>query len=119
MPNPLTHFAINADDVERARAFYERAFGWTFEAWGPPEFFRINTGAAVGGALQKRRELVTGRPTFGFECTFEVDDIAAAEAAVTEAGGKVVMARSVIHGVGELFFFEETEGNVAGVIAYV
>lgn len=118
MPNPVTHFAINADDVERARAFYEQAFGWTFSAWGPPEFFQIDTGGGVGGALQRRREIVHGRPIHGFECSIAVDDIAAAEAAVKRAGGRVVMERSVIHGVGELFFFEDTEGNVAGVMQY-
>jgi predicted enzyme related to lactoylglutathione lyase len=31
----VAHFAINADDVERARAFYGKVFGRTFAAWGP------------------------------------------------------------------------------------
>lgn len=28
------HFAINADDVGRARDFYEAVFGWTFTPGG-------------------------------------------------------------------------------------
>jgi uncharacterized protein len=35
---PLRHFAINADDTTRARAFYTGVFGWSFNAWGPPAF---------------------------------------------------------------------------------
>ena len=45
MPNHLAHFAIAADDVERARRFYERAFGWRIEAWGPPDFYAVFTDA--------------------------------------------------------------------------
>ena len=36
----IAHFDVAADDVERARRFYERVFGWRFEAWGPPDFSR-------------------------------------------------------------------------------
>ena len=30
--NDVQHFAVAADDVERARRFYEAVFGWRFEA---------------------------------------------------------------------------------------
>ena len=79
MPN-IAHFAINADDVPRARRFYEQVFGWTFSAWGPPKFYQISTNASgetpgVLGALQGRRDLVAGQPTVGFECTVSVTSI--------------------------------------------
>ena len=57
----LAHFAINSDDLGASRRFYEAVFGWTFEPWGPPDFFHVVTadGARPGakGALQKRRPL--------------------------------------------------------------
>jgi predicted enzyme related to lactoylglutathione lyase len=31
MPTNLKHFSINADEVERAKAFYEKTFGWQRE----------------------------------------------------------------------------------------
>lgn len=113
----MAHFAINADDVERARTFYEKVFGWTMQAWGPPGFYQIE-GAGLMGALQKRRELAAGQRTVGFECTLAVDSIDATESAVKAAGGKVVMERSVIVGVGTLMFFEDPEGNVFGAMQY-
>ncbi|HEX4496468.1 MAG TPA: VOC family protein, partial [Thermoanaerobaculia bacterium] len=89
--NQLAHFAINADDINRARQFYEKVFGWRFEAWGPPGFFQIATrdGHEPGllGALQKRRELVPGERTNGFECTVAVADVDAVAAAVVAGGG--------------------------------
>jgi predicted enzyme related to lactoylglutathione lyase len=44
MPN-IAHFAINAENLPRARTFYERVFGWVFNAWGPPDFYQIQTQA--------------------------------------------------------------------------
>jgi len=32
MSTPVAHFAINADDLPRARRFYENVFGWKFQA---------------------------------------------------------------------------------------
>ncbi len=113
----LAHFAINADDVDRAKRFYERAFGWKFAAWGPPGFYQIE-GAGVYGALQGRRELVKGTRTIGFECSIAVESIDATEKAVLAAGGTVALARSVIVGVGTLMFFKDPEGNVFGAMQY-
>jgi predicted enzyme related to lactoylglutathione lyase len=121
MPH-LAHFAINADDVNRARRFYERVFGWKFNAWGPPGFYQIDMGAdapaAVIGALQGRRELVKGTPTVGYECTISVPSIDDTIKAVLANGGKTVLEKSVIVGVGALAFFQDPEGNAFGAIQF-
>jgi uncharacterized protein len=118
--SPVRHFAINADDLPRARRFYERVFGWRFEAWGPPGFYMIETGSAdtpaVLGSLQQRREIVPGAHMLGFECTIAVPDIAAAERAVVANGGTILMPRSTIPTVGHLFWFRDSEGNIAGAM---
>jgi predicted enzyme related to lactoylglutathione lyase len=122
MPNNLKHFAVHADDVERAKTFYENALGWNFTAWGPPGFYLIKTGPeadpGVQGALQGRREVVPGKPMFGFECTIGVDSIDDTIANVEAHGGKVVMPKFYIPTVGTLIFFEDTEGNVVGAMQY-
>jgi len=119
MSAELRHFAINADDVPRARAFYESVFGWTFDAWGPPGFYQIkNAGEGVMGALQGRRELVAGVRMTGFEVTLGVEDLKATMAAVEVGGGRIVMPPYRIAGVGELIFFEDPEGNVVGAMQY-
>jgi predicted enzyme related to lactoylglutathione lyase len=122
IPTHLAHFAINADDVARARRFYERVFGWKFSSWGPPDFFQIQAsdGKEPGpfGALQQRRNLVKEERTIGFECTIAVKSIDETAAAVAAAGGTVAMPKSVIMGVGTLMFFRDTEGNVFGAMQY-
>jgi len=121
MPN-VAHFAINADDVARAKRFYEKVFRWTFNAWGPPGFYQIKTGTdgdpGVMGALQKRRELVAGQRTIGYECTIAVSSIDDTAKAVLASGGKTVLEKSIIVGVGALMFFQDTEGNVFGAIQF-
>jgi hypothetical protein len=119
MPAIFRHFSINADDVQRAKSFYEGVFGWTFEPWGPPDFYQIkNAGTGLGGALQGRRELVPGVVMRGYEASMGVEDINATLAAVEAGGGKIVMQPYRIEGVGELIYFEDTEGNLVGAMQY-
>ncbi|MDQ6891708.1 MAG: VOC family protein [Acidobacteriota bacterium] len=126
-PVTLRHFAINADDVGRARRFYERVFGWTFQPWGPPEFFMVETGAGhagtgeaggIRGSLQRRRELAPGLVLHGFECSFAIDDVPKVVAAVRAGGGRILMEPTILPGIGELIFFQDTEGNVVGAMRY-
>jgi predicted enzyme related to lactoylglutathione lyase len=116
----IAHFAINADDVAATRRFYENVLGWRFSAWGPPDFYQITTsdGATVRGALQRRRELVAGQRTVGFECTVAVPDVDVVAKAVAANGGRVVMEKTTIAGVGDLIFFADPSGNVAGAMRY-
>jgi predicted enzyme related to lactoylglutathione lyase len=68
-------------------------------------------------ALQQRRDLGGVRMT-GFEVTVEVDDVGAVAEAVEANGGRLLMERTPIPGVGELVFFEDPSGNVAGAIRF-
>lgn len=120
MPNKVSFFAINADDVPRARQFYTTVFDWSFEPWGPPGFYLIATGQereGVGhsGGLQERRELVRGQKMIGWECTIEVADIDETIRAIEASGGRLVTRKFHIPTVGTVAYFSDTEGNVAGI----
>jgi len=118
MRGTLRHFAINADDLPRARRFYQEVFGWTFKPWGPPEFYQISdTGEGPGGALQARRD-VGGQRMPGMELTFGVDNLEATVMAIEAAGGRILMQPFHIETVGHLAWFQDTEGNIAGAMQY-
>lgn len=120
MPATFRHFAINADNVQRAKVFYEKTFGWTFKPWGPPNFYQVlNAGQGLMGALHERREVIRRKPMYGFEATVQVDDIRATLKAVEEAGGRVLAPPYLIEGVGEIAYFEDSEGNICGVGQYL
>jgi predicted enzyme related to lactoylglutathione lyase len=115
----LRFFSINADDVEQSRQFYEAVLGWTFEAWGPPEFYLVNTGdGGVEGSVQRRREIVPGDRITTLEATFAVDDVDAIADAVVANGGRIVMERTTIAGVGDLIWFQDPSGNTLGAMRY-
>ena len=120
MPNDVAHFAIHADDCQRAKRFYEEVFGWTFEPWGPPDFWRVHTSpGGIHGALQKRRAPVTGTGVTAFECTIAVEDVAAIATAIETHGGQLTKQPFEIEHVGTLVMFKDTEGNTVGAMQYL
>lgn len=122
MTHNVVHFAIHADDVERARGFYEAVFGWRFEAWGPPGFYDVVTGPddrpGIHGALHGRQEPLTGTGTNGFTCTVAVDDLAAIRSKVVSSGGRITYEEIEIPSVGTLTQFLDTEGNELAAMVY-
>lgn len=122
MPNNLAAFAIHADDVVRCRLFYENVFGWQFEPWGPPDFYLIQTGPddkpGVQGLMHRRMAPRGNDGPNCFECTISVDDVDDIAKKVRANGGKITMEKSPIPTVGEVIYFEDTEGNRVGAMRY-
>ena len=117
MSNFLRHFEIEATDVERAKRFYENLFGWKIFPWGPPDYYLIDTGVpAVTGDVRKRD--ADREPYGGFVCTIGVEDLKAVKEAVASNGGRIVAPEYRIEGVGNLFYFTDTEGNRVGAMKY-
>jgi predicted enzyme related to lactoylglutathione lyase len=118
----VAHFALNADDIGAAQRFYAAVFGWRFAPWGPPGFFRIqrSDGSLPGpiGALQQRRDLVPGSPPLA-ELTVAVDDVDEACASCTAHGGRVLLEKTLIPGVGELAFLLDPSGIPIGAMRYL
>ena len=118
----VSHFDVQADDLSRARHFYETVFEWKFNPWGPPDFFLIATGKeddpGIHGALTKRRTHVEGKPMFGYECTISVANVDETAAAIEANGGQVTLPKTCINGVGWIIQFLDTEGNVVCAMQY-
>ena len=123
MANNVVHFAVHADDLERAQRFYATVFGWRFQAWGPPDFFRIQTGDAsdpgIEGALEKRHKPLQQNESAGrgFTCTISVADIVATRAALL-ANGAIIRFDGAIPTVGKILSFEDPEGNIVSAMQY-
>jgi predicted enzyme related to lactoylglutathione lyase len=124
MTNQLAHFAIHADDLERARKFYGGVFGWSFQGYGDSmaDFCQIQDAAGKMlsplGAIQARKFNSVPQPVIGFECSIYVDDLDAAARAIEANGGKIVMPKTAIPGVGWIVKFLDTEGNLACAVKY-
>ncbi|MEX2253114.1 MAG: VOC family protein [Thermoleophilaceae bacterium] len=82
MAGQLSFFELGTNDPERARAFYEGLFGWTFEPGPSGEGFVIETPNIPGGIHGGD----AGASPYVF---FAVDDIDAAVERVRELGGEI------------------------------
>ncbi len=118
----VVHFEIHAADPDRAERFYRRVFGWEIRRWeGTPVDYRlITTGdderPGINGAIVQRRGGAGGKAVTAFVCTVDVDDLAAIQASVAEAGGEQVVDRQELDGVGAFAYFKDSEGNIFGAM---
>lgn len=111
----VIHFEIPMNDPDRAVAFYQKVFGWKIEKWpGPMEYWMVKTGdekePGINGGMMKRGNVQTTTNTLG------VESVDAFVATVTKAGGKLIMPKTPIPGVGYFAYCEDTEGNLFGLM---
>lgn len=118
----VVHFEIHADDVDRAVRFYREVFDWKIENWGDADYWLVTTGEppqpGINGGLMKRPgpKPVDGQPVNAFACTIEVNDLETSAKKVEGSGGKVVVPKAPIPGVGWLMYAQDTEGNLFGMM---
>lgn len=111
----VVHFEISADDPERAKKFYEDVFGWKIDKWeGPVEYWLVTTGGesepGINGAIKRREQQESTTNTIS------VPSIDVFMKRIEEKGGKVLMPKMSIPGVGYHTYCQDTEGNVFGII---
>lgn len=114
MPNSIVHFEIPADDVQRAKAFYEKVLGWKISDPWNMNYFMVETKEqgqiGINGGLMARNS--PGQPFMNY---IGVDSIDAYCQKVLDAGGAVVLPKTEIgQGMGWIAAFKDTEGNLMG-----
>jgi uncharacterized protein len=114
MSNAIVHFEIPADDVERARKFYQQAFGWKISDPWKMNYYFVETRKAgddgINGGLMKRQN--PGQPFMNY---ISVKSVEASLKKVEQAGGSICMPKTEIgSGMGWIAAFRDTEGNMMG-----
>jgi len=111
----VIHFEIPADNPERAVKFYKEVFGWKIDKWGAVDYWLVTAGEdkepGINGAIGKRNE--------NLRVTTDTISVASFEDAVKkigEAGGKVLMPKMAVPGVGYMTYCKDTEGNAFGIM---
>ncbi|MFW0787547.1 VOC family protein [Gordonia sp. CPCC 206044] len=109
----IDYIELGVTDLAAARTFYEQAFGWRFNDYGP-DYAGIAAPDGDGeiGGLNPGRSPGRAGP---FVLLFS-DDLDASVAAVTAAGGEVVDGPYEFPG-GRRFHFLDPSGNELGVWA--
>lgn len=121
--NTVIHFEIQADDVERAKKFYENVLGWKISQMmkkeeGGMDYWGIETreaGPGINGGLYKRPDKAEDK-YYLYDCTILVDNLEDAMAKVKANGGIIVKEKDEIPGVGWFAGAKDTEGNRFGLM---
>lgn len=122
MASRVIHFEIQADNIERAKSFYEKCFDWKVEKWmsadqGGMDYWGLITGPdgtpGINGGMYKRP---AENQIHTYDCTLQVDDLESAMAAVLANGGKITSDKMEIPGVGWFAGALDTEGNKLGLM---
>ena len=119
MPVPIHHslsyIEFGVKDLARAREFYEAAFGWEFNDYGPAySGIKAPDGEGEAGGLNPASAPAASGPLVLIFST----DLEATLAAVRDAGGTIVAAPYDYPG-GRRFEFTDPSGNRLGVYAEV
>lgn len=120
MMNPVVHFEMPYHDRDRAGRFYTEAFGWKIDKLGPEmgNYAVVTTaeadarpgapaGAINGGLYECKADWPAQHPSV----VIAVEDMAAAMARVTKAGGEVLGEPMLVPGIGDYVAFFDTERN--------
>jgi uncharacterized protein len=112
----VIHFELPADNPERAVDFYTKVFGWQFQKWqGPTDYWLISTGPdaqpGINGGLLRRQQ-----PGAGTCNTVSVSSVDDSVRTITKNGGKNVVPKMPIPGIGYVAYCTDTEGNVFGLL---
>jgi hypothetical protein len=120
MAGRVVHFEIPHDDADRARGFYEQAFGWQLMPMPEMGYTLVTTGPSgdegptelgfINGGLMSRQDGLDAP-----NVVIDVDNIEDALKAVAEAGGSTVNERMPVGDMGFAAYFKDSEGNVIGL----
>ena len=120
--DPVQHFQIPIDDVERAKKFYQEVFGWEIRSFPEINYHAITTvptdeqghpttpGGINGGLFE--------RGTHGHDSISVVVTVESIDNCLTRiqlAGGKVAVPKTPVGGFGFFAQLCDTEGNILGL----
>jgi predicted enzyme related to lactoylglutathione lyase len=106
MVHNICHFEIPADDVERAKKFYEGLFGWKIEAVeGGYNLITVGEPGPDGGMMKR---VVPGQ---GITVYFNVESVDDYSKKLQSLGGKLLMPKTPVPTMGYFAVFQDTEGN--------
>ncbi|HEY6058323.1 MAG TPA: VOC family protein [Candidatus Limnocylindrales bacterium] len=108
----ITHIEFPADDIDRAKRFYEAVAGWELgEADGFPGYLMFRSEEGHGGGLGKRGEAVGSV----IRVYITVDDVDEAVRTAEANGGSLVTPAQDIPGMGRWAAVKDSEGNEIGL----
>jgi len=109
MPS-IVHFEIPAEDLQRAKNFYSKLFGWKIESMQGMDYMMIDAYGAPGGGMMKRMH-----PDQQITDYIGVPSVDEYSAKVEKLGGKITVPKKAVPGMGYFVICMDTENNAFGI----
>jgi predicted enzyme related to lactoylglutathione lyase len=116
----VEYFQIPADDINRAREFYKKVFGWEMQKWNnsekpEQEYWMFQTqdekgNPGLGGGLMKRQS-----PQHTVTNFITISSIEEYSSKIEQSGGKIIMPKTEIPNMGFFAVFLDSENNMLGI----
>ncbi len=116
----VEYFQIPADDINRAREFYKKVFGWEMQKWNnsekpEQEYWMFQTqdekgNPGLGGGLMKRQS-----PQHSVTNFITISSIEEYSSKIEQSGGKIIMSKTEIPNMGFFAVFLDSENNMFGI----
>lgn len=119
----IVHFEIPSDDIERSKVFYKELFGWNTEKWPGSEnaaegmeYLVITTtdqngNKSLSGGMMKRQN----PQQQGITNYIDVNSVDEYSTKIEKLGGKVIVPKMPVAGMGYFAVCLDTENNRFGI----
>ena len=124
------HFEIPATDIEKMKKFYEDLFGWSIQKYpGPTVYYLVGTvpvdektmmpiRPGVNGGLYDKKD--SSMPEMAKPTNYiSVESVEDYSKKVVALGGKIVVPKMEITGIGWWALALDPEGNHFGILEYM
>ncbi len=114
MGRPVVHWELWSENPEKISKFYQQVFDWQIQHSPELNYYLVQTGGTGGingGIMKPQKGPWPGKLAF----YIDVDDLDAYAKKIKQAGGKIVVDKMEVPGVGQLSLFEDPDGRVLGM----
>jgi uncharacterized protein len=114
MGQPVVHWEFWSQDPSAIAEFYRTVFGWSIRPLPALDYQLVEPGGlgGIGGGIMKPK---SGPWPAKVTLYIDVDDLDRFSDRIRQAGGKILVDKMDVPGVGQLSLFEDPEGRVLGM----
>jgi len=115
MGQPVVHWEFWSEDPERASEFYRKVFEWDIKSMPEMNYNIVETGGkgGINGGIMtpQRSGPWPGKLSF----YIDVDNLDSYAKKIKAAGGKILVDKQQVPGMGTFSLFEDPDGRVLGI----
>jgi len=114
MGRPVVHWEFWSKNPDKVASFYKKVFDWGIRAMPEMKYTLVETGGegGINGGIMTPKE---GPWPGNMSLYIDVDDLDAYATKVKQAGGKMLVEKMDVQGVGQFSLFEDPDGRCMGL----